>query len=141
MLDPSGHVEDIVTWLGIAETQAATQEGSILADGTGRGEQGSSPPPGPSPPFTLETQVSKDTNRKYELQYCGALRRFPRLVEEHRRLSSILGERVKAFGYDLDSFPCVQGILRRYSEKNDGGERSEGLGGDEQGDAASSAET
>lgn len=114
MLDPEGYLRDILGWIGIPGTEGASGVGG--ADETEEGVEPSAPSSS-TPVFRLETQVSKGTNRKYEDQYCSALRRDPNLVSKHLRLSLKLGDRVKAFGYDLDSFPCVQSILRRVLEE------------------------
>lgn len=121
VLDPEGYLHDILEWIGIPGTEGASRvEG---ADETKEGVEPSAPSSS-TPEFRLETQVSKSTNRKYEEQYCSALRRDPNLVSKHLRLSLKLGDRVKAFGYDLDSFPCVQSILRRVLEEENRAEEA-----------------
>lgn len=119
MVDPEGYLHDILEWIGIPGV-----EGASMVEGADETEEGMEPsaPSSSMPVFRLETQVSKGTNRKYEEQYCSALRRDPNLVSNHLRLSLKLGDRVKAFGYDLDSFPCVQSILRRVFEEENRGE-------------------
>ncbi|CAM9993956.1 unnamed protein product, partial [Sphacelaria rigidula] len=131
VLDPQGHLAEIVEWLDVkdpttktATTTAAATTITPEKDGGADELQGKSPSSISStsstattsdntPSFVFETRVSRDTNRKYEAQYCEALRRFPSALTGHRQLVAKLGPRVQAQGYDLDSFPCVKTILER----------------------------
>lgn len=110
VMDPQRHLDDILEWIGLSPKVA--EAGSMDENHGDRSDLNY------TPPFRFETRVSRDTNRKYEAQYCEALRQFPHLVAGHRRLSAKLGSRVRALGYDLDLFPCVQIILRRHDEES-----------------------
>lgn len=115
--NPQGYLDDVIDWLQVPAAGAGAPAGGAAGEDEERGNYSPSSSVHVAP-FMFETHVSKTTNHKYEAQYCEALRRFPYLVAKHRQVSAKLGERVSAFGYDLDSFQCLQKILRKDGEMN-----------------------